>query len=113
MSRQDNLKPFPKGKSGNPNGRPKKIPELETLLRNALGEEDRNGLTAIDRILRAIVQQAESGDFKAAEYLLNRVYGKPKESASISIQNPEKEYSDEELKEELIRRKLPVLDIEE
>ena len=36
---------FKPGQSGNPNGRPKKLPELDKLLADVLGEE-KDGLTA-------------------------------------------------------------------
>ena len=45
-------KPFKKGQSGNPNGRPKKIPELRELLANVLGDE-KDGKSAAEAILMA------------------------------------------------------------
>lgn len=74
----ENLKPFPKGKSGNPNGRPKKIPELDKLLADVLGDE-KDGITAAQAILMALRKKAASGDVRAAEVLLERAYGKAKQ----------------------------------
>jgi len=74
----ENLTPFPKGKSGNPNGRPKKIPELDKLLADVLGDE-KEGITAAQAILMALRKKAAAGDVRAAEVLLERAYGKAKQ----------------------------------
>lgn len=79
----ENLKPFPKGKSGNPNGRPKKIPELDKLLADVLGDE-KDGITAAQAILMALRKKAASGDVRAAEVLLERAYGKPKQLIDLN-----------------------------
>ena len=70
-----NNKPFKKGQSGNPNGRPKKLPQLDVLLDSVLGEE-KDGLTAAEAILKALRLKATKGDVRAAEVLLDRAYGK-------------------------------------
>jgi hypothetical protein len=74
-----NSKPFKKGQSGNPNGRPKKLPELDKLLADVLGEE-KDGVTAAEAILKALRAKAAKGDIRAAEVLLDRGYGKAKQS---------------------------------
>jgi len=71
-------KPFRKGQSGNPKGRPKKLPDLDVLLANVLGEE-KNGLTAAEEILTALRVKAKKGDIRAAQLILERAYGKPKQ----------------------------------
>lgn len=72
---------FKPGQSGNPNGRPKKLPELDKLLAEVLGQEPTgDGMTAAENILNAMYKQALKGDTKAAELLLNRAYGKPKDN---------------------------------
>jgi hypothetical protein len=76
-------KPFKKGQSGNPNGRPKKIPELDKLLADVLGEE-KDGLTAAEAILMKLRQMAASGNIRAAEVLLDRAYGKAKQSMDVT-----------------------------
>ena len=73
------LRRIPKGVSGNPKGRPKKLPELDKLLADVLGEE-KDGITAAEAILRALRAKAAKGDIRAAEVLLDRGYGKPKQS---------------------------------
>lgn len=78
-----NNKPFKKGQSGNPNGRPKKLPELDKLLADVLGEE-KDGLTAAEAILKALRMKAAKGDIRAAEVLLERAYGKAKQTMDIN-----------------------------
>jgi len=75
---------FKKGQTGNPNGRPKKLPELSKLMADILGDE-KNGLTTAERILKAIEAKALRGDIKAAEMLLDRGYGKPKQTQETNI----------------------------
>lgn len=72
-------KPFKKGETGNPNGRPKKIPELDKLLADVMGDE-KDGVTAAEAILMALRAKAAKGDIRAAEVLLDRTYGKAKQT---------------------------------
>jgi hypothetical protein len=74
-----NSKPFKKGQSGNPKGRPKKLPELDKLLADVLGEE-KDGVSAAEAILKALRAKAAKGDIRAAEVLLDRGWGKAKQS---------------------------------
>lgn len=78
-----NLKPYKKGQSGNPKGRPKKIPELDKLLAEVLGEK-KDGIEAAQAILMALRAKATKGDVRAAEVLLDRAYGKPKQQTDIT-----------------------------
>lgn len=71
-------KPFKKGQSGNPKGKPCKIPGLDNLLAEVLGE-DKDGITAAKAILMALRAKATKGDVRAAEVLLDRAYGKAKQ----------------------------------
>ena len=71
-------KPFKKGESGNPKGRVPKIPELDKLLAEVLGEE-KDGIEAAKAILMALRLKATKGDVRAAEVLLDRAYGKAKQ----------------------------------
>jgi hypothetical protein len=79
-----NSKPFKKGQSGNPNGRPKKLPEIDKLLADVLGEE-KDGVSAADAILRKLRAMAAQGNIRAAEILLDRAYGKAKQSTDITL----------------------------
>lgn len=76
MSRQDNLKPFQKGQSGNPNGRPKKNPKIDLILKKVLEEKESDAnLTKLELIIRGITERAKNGDLESINYILNRVYG--------------------------------------
>jgi hypothetical protein len=84
-----NHKPFVKGKSGNPNGRPKKLPELDVLLADVLGEE-KDGIEAAKAILMSLRKKAISGDVRASEVLLDRAYGKAKQvnDTTLTVKTP-------------------------
>jgi hypothetical protein len=86
MPKPENIEPhkFKKGQSGNPNGRPKKLPELDKLLADVLGEE-KDGVSAGEAILRALRAKATKGDVRAAEVLLDRAYGKAKQHIENNI----------------------------
>ena len=84
MAGKGQIKPrWKKGESGNPNGRTKKLPELRELLANVLGDE-KDGKTAAEAILMALRAKAAKGDVRAAELLLDRAYGKPKQDVDLS-----------------------------
>jgi len=81
MARGGKISPateFKKGQSGNPKGRPRKLPELDALLAEVLGEE-KDGMTAAEAILKKLRQEAAKGNLRAAEILLNRAYGMPRQ----------------------------------
>jgi hypothetical protein len=73
---------FKKGVSGNPNGKPKKIPQLDILLADVLGEE-KDGIEAAKAILMALRSKAVKGDVRAAEVLLDRAYGKASQNLTL------------------------------
>lgn len=77
--RPEDGKQWPKGISGNPKGRPKKLPRLDDLLVDILGES-KDDVTAIEAILKVLRSKASKGDLKAIEMLLDRYYGKPIQS---------------------------------
>lgn len=66
-------------------GRPKKLPELDKLLADVLGEE-KDGITAAEAILKKLRQMAASGNLRAAEILLDRGYGKPKQRTELEAE---------------------------
>jgi len=67
-------KPFKKGQTGNPNGRPK-LPDLKEAIAKILSEE-KDGHTALETILAALRAKAAKGDVRAAQELLDRGFGK-------------------------------------
>ena len=77
-----NLKPFKKGQSGNPNGRPK-MPDLKEAISKILSEE-KNGQTALDAVLIALFKKALNGDVRAAQELLDRGFGKSQQNIDLS-----------------------------
>ena len=76
---------FKPGQSGNPKGRPRKLPALDKLLAEVLGyEEGQPEETAkAKEILSALYAKAVKGDTRAAEIILERAYGKAKQSISM------------------------------
>ena len=83
--RSQNLRPWPKGVSGNPGGRPRKQPITEELQR-LLGEVAPNsqGQTWATLIAEALLQQASRGDVRAISELVNRVEGKPVQGIDLN-----------------------------
>lgn len=76
MANEKNLKPFKKGQSGNPNGRPKKLPALDQLLAEVMGDDTE----IAKKILISLTKRAQAGDVKAAALLFDRGWGKAKEN---------------------------------
>lgn len=77
MANEQNLKPFKKGQSGNPNGRPNKIPDVDKLLAK-IPESD------YDAVIDALFKKAKKGDVRASEVLFDRSWGRPKEKIEVS-----------------------------
>ena len=72
----------------NGGGRPRKLPALDKLMADVLGEE-KDGITAGEAILKALRAKATKGDVRAAEVLLDRAYGKPKQTQDTNITSSE------------------------
>lgn len=65
---------FPKGKSGNPRGRPKGSKNSTTILKEALKQDFDKALQKdFSKIMKAIVDKAKEGDMVAAKMILDRV----------------------------------------
>ena len=64
-------------------GRPRKLPELDKLIADVLGEE-KDGVTAADAILRKLRSLAAQGNLRAAEILLDRAYGKSRQPMDVT-----------------------------
>lgn len=103
MASEDNLIPFKKGQSGNPNGRPKSyvtglkdagynMTEINMSIRNMLSmniEELRKvyenpEATILEKTIAGAMRKSlEKGSLYSIETLLSRVFGKPKETADV------------------------------
>ena len=78
-------KPFVKNDPRiNKAGRPKKLPDLDSLLIDILGE-NLKGKEALKVVLLALRKKAASGDVRACELLLDRAYGKLVTKKDIDI----------------------------
>lgn len=86
MANEQNLKPYAKGQTGNPNGRPKGSRNRSTIVREMLEteleEKDDDGnptgrmVKAVDLMTKAQLIKALTGDSKAFELLMDSCYGK-------------------------------------
>jgi hypothetical protein len=80
----NNLTPFKKGNRASVGkGRPPKLPHLDKLLDEVLGEE-KNNMTAMKAVVLSLLNKAVKGDVRAAEILLERAYGKAKQAMDIT-----------------------------
>ena len=79
-----NLKPFKKGQSGNPAGRPPKLPGIDEIIAKVMNETDAEGYTRTEKILRKMAIKAET-DCRAAELIMERGYGKVKNLMDLKL----------------------------
>jgi len=96
----ENLRPFKKGQSGNPKGRPK-LPDLREACALILADE-KEGKTALQAVLMALRAKAVKGDVRAAQELLDRAYGKAQQKTDITtngkdIQLPQIKWGENEI----------------
>jgi len=102
-----NLIPFVKGKSGNPNGRPRKFvcllkdmgynkQDINTTIQNMMAMsiselaevfKDDNATVLEKTIANAIKRGIEKGTLYSMETLLTRVYGQPKQEIESKNEN--------------------------
>jgi hypothetical protein len=75
-------KPFQKGQSGNPAGRPK-LRDIKEVLTDLLSQE-KNKQQLVDAVMTVVVNKALKGDLKAADMLLSYTYGKPTQKTEIT-----------------------------
>jgi hypothetical protein len=78
-------RPFEKGKSGNPGGRPKKTP-LTDELRKLLREKGSGGKwTNAHLVAWEMIQRATVGDVAAARLIFEYVEGKPTQRVEFDV----------------------------
>lgn len=92
---------YVKGQSGNPSkkfsktnqppkenvGRKRKLPELDHVMAEVLGDvvkSGKNAITIMQGIVMALADEALDGNTRAAEILLNRGYGMPKQKIDLT-----------------------------
>ena len=74
-----------KGQTGNPNGQPRKLPSLNFALTKVFGVTSEDEVSKIELILEAMYKQAiKKGNVQAANLILDRMHGKPKQAVEIS-----------------------------
>lgn len=87
--RTENLKPWPKGVSGNPGGRPKQK-LISDALRDGLAEcIERGDKTGAMLIADAIMGKAIKGDVGAAIFVRDSTEGKPVQAVKVEAKMDE------------------------
>jgi len=83
---KDNLKkPWKKGQSGNPKGKPAIVSDIKLYIRERLNEPPTKGAdhTKLDAITAKLLTMAFAGNLKAMELCMAYGYGKPSQSIDI------------------------------
>jgi len=94
----ENLKPFVKGDPRiNRKGRPKNLPDLNTIMANVLDERGADGVTTMERIFRKLSDKALAGDLRAIELIQDRAYGKALQSQKVDLATDLSYLSNEQL----------------
>ena len=94
MPNPENLKPFPKGVSGNPAGKPKgvehsktrlvRLLQLVTKVRNPVTGEDEE-FTIAEQLDMKIIAKAMKSDLRAYQEILDRLEGRAKQTNEIEL----------------------------
>jgi hypothetical protein len=86
-----NLKPFKKGQSGNPLGRPKSAAYPHALRRmmNEVDPDDAEGRTYAEVLAETAIKKAKT-DIRYLAHVADRVYGKSRQLITLNVQQKEK-----------------------
>jgi hypothetical protein len=88
-----NLIPWVKGQSGNPSGRPKRLPisdALRDLLDRRLNDDEtaakprKRRMTVAEKMADQLARRALHGDVEALREIANRVEGKPTQRIEVA-----------------------------
>ena len=79
----DNLTPWKKGVSGNPNGRPKKDRCISDILKEQGMDVIVNKRTNLKLIVEKLYEKARGGDLKAIDMIFDRLEGKPAQKVEV------------------------------
>lgn len=85
-----NLKPFEKGKSGNPSGRPKKSHDITAIARE-------NSIRAIEKLAKLLNSDDDRVALAAANAILDRAIGKPQQTMTVTSKRDVADYDLAEL----------------
>lgn len=77
-------RPWKPGESGNPAGRPPNADSITTLMRKYGDEIGPDGRQRKQRLVEVLWAKAEKGDCRVAEYVIDRLEGRPKESHEVT-----------------------------
>ena len=99
--RLSNLKPFQKGQSGNPNGRPKTT-EAEINLILECKNKAHLALATIEELMNS---KDDSTRLRASIFIIERAYGKSVERVEMNVRNTYETMPIEQL-QEAIKRKI-------
>ena len=78
-----------KGKSGNPNGRPKKDFALNDHIRALANVEGKDKKTLLENVVQTVYNEALSGNMTAVSFLADRILGKPQQSIALKEESTE------------------------
>ena len=87
MANKQNLKPWKKGQSGNPAGKPKGSRNRSTIIRELLeakATDGKDGQVA-DQLVRAMILKASEGDVRAFSELFDSAYGKNTDKVQTEV----------------------------
>jgi hypothetical protein len=98
VSKEDNLKPFPKGVSGNPKGYPKGLPNAKTRYKRLLELTSKKAnpvtgeleeFTQLELMDMAIFNKALKGDMAAYKEIQDRLEGRAAQNLDVTTKGKE------------------------
>lgn len=98
MAINPNLRPFERGKSGNPGGKTKK-PLVDRLLQEALTADDS---ADAKKIAEKLISMAKNGSLNAIKLIAERTEGKPKRNDEDSQKDSGAQLTKEQIQARLV-----------